>query len=337
MMIYAIAGLGFLAVVGVGFALAGGGTSDKVAQRAKAIARDDRGSGKKRKDEINSRRRQTQAMLTTLRQQEEQRRKSLLPQDIKAKLERAGLAIDPTMFWILSALLGVGAAVLAWMSGADGIDINGISIKSRPVVVVLAGVVGALGLPRMILSMLTKSRFGKMTNQFADGIDIIVRGVKSGLPLAECLRIIAREVGEPLKGEFVRLTDSIQMGTNLDRALQQFYRRVPIPEVNFFVIVLSIQAKAGGNLSEALGNLSGVIRSRKMMREKVGALSQEAKASAFIIGALPFAVMLMVYLSTPDYMMKLFTTSTGHFILLIGASMMGTGIFVMRKMINFDI
>ena len=339
LMIYGVAGLAFLALAGVGLAFAGGdGGSGKAASRAKQIAKGETraGGARAKKDEGNQRRRQTQAMLEGLREREEKRRKSLMPKDTKARLQQAGLALDPNVWWIICGVLGVLFAGGAWMSGADGVTIKGITLKSRPLVVALAGLVGFIGFPRVILGFLTKGRNGKMTNQFADGIDIIVRGVRSGLPLAECLRIIARESSEPLKTEFTRLTDSIAMGTNLDRALQQFYRRVPLPEVNFFVIVLTIQAKAGGNLSEALGNLSSVIRSRKMMREKVSAMSQEAKASAMIIGALPFAVMIMVYLSTPDYMMKLFTTATGHLILLMGATLMGTGIFVMRKMINFD-
>jgi tight adherence protein B len=336
MMIYIIAGLAFVVIAGVGLALAGDGGGN-VAKRAKQVAAGTDRKATAGRDVAGQRKRQTQQMLTTLREREEQRRKSLLPKDMKSKIAQAGLTIDVNVFYAFSAVLGLGCAVLAFLSGADGVTVQGITLKSRAVVVILAGFVGAVGLPRFVLGVLTKRRHKKMTEQFGDGIDIIVRGVKSGLPLAECLRIIANEVGEPLKSEFVSLTDNIAMGTSLERALQQFYRRVPLPEVNFFVIVLTIQAKSGGNLSEALGNLSAVIRSRKMMREKVSALSQEAKASAFIIGALPFAVMTMVYLTTPDYMMKLFTTSTGHMILLMGAGMMFTGIMVMRKMINFDI
>lgn len=336
MMIFAVAGLAFIVIAGVGLAFAGGGNGN-VTKRAKQVATGSGPQHARKRDENNHRKRQTQAMLTSLRDREEQRRKSLLPKDMKTKITQAGLSLDVNTFYIVSAVAGVAFAVLAFLSGADGANVNGIEIRSRPAVIGLAAFVGAVGFPRWVLGMLTKRRHKKMTAQFADAIDIIVRGVKSGLPLAECLRIISAEVGEPLKGEFMSLTDNIAMGTNLDRALQQFYRRVPLPEVNFFVIVLSIQAKSGGNLSEALGNLSAVIRARKMMREKVNALSQEAKASAMIIGALPFAVMVMVYLTTPDYIMKLFTTSTGHMLLLLGAAMMGTGIMVMKKMINFDI
>lgn len=340
LLIYLVGGLAFLALAGVGLAFTGG-SSEVAAKRAKQIKHGTT-SGKGRNSEaqdINSqRKRQTQQMLKKLRKQDEERRKSLIPQDIKSKLVQAGVSMPVEVFWIGSAVLGVLFAALTFLSGAEGPPpIAGIEIKSRPAMVFAAGFAGFIGVPRFILGFLTKSRHKKMTNQFADAIDIIVRGVKSGLPLAECLRIIAKESPDPLGSEFKTLTDNIQMGTQLDRALQQFFKRVPLPEVNFFVIVLTIQSKSGGNLSEALGNLSKVIRERKMMREKVKAMSSEAKASAGIIASLPFAVGFMVFLTTPAYIMELFRTSTGHMILFMGAALMFTGITVMRRMINFDI
>jgi tight adherence protein B len=140
-----------------------------------------------------------------------------------------------------------------------------------------------------------------------------------------------------LGSEFRRLCDAMSMGVPLEQALTKMFERMPLPEVSFFAIVLSIQLKAGGNLSEALNNLSVVLRSRKLMREKINALSSEAKASAYIIGALPICVCVMVYVTSPDYMMLLFTDPTGHMNLLIGLTMMVIGILVMRHMINFDI
>jgi tight adherence protein B len=195
---------------------------------------------------------------------------------------------------------------------------------------------GGLGLPRWLLTMKIKMRHQKITNQFADALDVIVRGVKSGLPLNECLRIIAVESPDPLRVEFAQIADGLSMGQSIPQALGKFYQRVPLPEVNFFNMVLGIQAQTGGNLSEALGNLSTVIRSRKMLREKIKALSSEAKASAMIIGALPVAVMVLVYITTPEYMMELFLKPIGNLILLVGVFLMGLGIFVMRRMINFN-
>lgn len=339
LLVYVIGGLAFLALAGLGLVFTSG--KSDASKRAKQIKDGKRGSGRGRAESVDintQRKRQTQQMLKKLRQQDEARRKSLVPQDVKAKLLQAGVEMPVEIFWIGSAVLGVLFASLTFMSGAEGPPpVMGIEIKSRPAMVAAAGFAGFIGLPRWLLGFMTKMRHKKMTAQFADAIDIIVRGVKSGLPLTECLRIIARESPAPLGTEFRTLTDNIKMGTTLDRALQMFFKRVPLPEVNFFVIVLTIQSKSGGNLSEALGNLSKVIRERKMMREKIKAMSSEAKASGGIIACLPFAVGIMVYLTTPAYIMELFTTSTGHMILFMGACLMFLGITVMRRMINFDI
>jgi tight adherence protein B len=333
-----IAVLAFLCIGGVGFALTGDSNSEKAAKRAKQIAANETpGRRVARNDPNAARKRQTQQMLKKLREQDESRRKSLVANDIQSKINQAGLEMPAQLFWILSAVLGVVAAFAMWYSGAEGPPkILGFQFKSQPVMIAGAAFVAGIGLPRFVLGFLTAGRNKKLMNQFADGIDIIVRGVKSGLPLTECLRIIAKESPAPLGPEFQLLTDNLQMGMSTERALQQFYKRVPLPEVNFFVIVLSIQAKAGGNLSEALGNLSTVIRSRKMMREKIKALSAEAKASAYIIGSLPFAVGFMVYLTTPSYISELWTSSGGHAVLFVGFCLYSIGIAVMRKMISFD-
>lgn len=337
LIIYAIAGLAFVAIIGLGFAFTGDNTQGVAKKRAKMVGQGQKGvQARKTNDENNQRRKETQRMLTKLREDDAQRRKSLVPTDIKSKLEQAGLETSVPVFWMVSAVIGALFAFGAYSSGAEGITAFGIAFKSRIGVSIGAAVFGALGLPRWWLGFLAKRRRKKVTNQFADGIDIIVRGVKSGLPLNECLRIIARESPAPLGPEFSALTDNVSMGVDLDRALQTLYQRLPLPEINFFVIVLTIQAKAGGNLSEALGNLSNVIRSRRMMREKVQAMSSEAKSSAMIIGSLPFAVGGMVFFTTPSYVMELFTTETGHFLLFVGFCLYTTGITIMRKMINFN-
>lgn len=339
MMIYAIAGLAFLAIAGLGIAFTSG-SNDAAKKRAKAIGAGSVAGGKGRgkvADENAARRKKTQEMLDNLRKQDQERRKSITPRDIGSKLAQAGMEVPVPVFWIFSILLGVACATLVFMSGADGVEIRGIALKSRPAVIIGALIGGTLGLPRFFLGVLIKRRHKKMVNQFADALDIIVRGVKSGLPLNECLRIIARESPDPLGAEFAMLSDNLAMGSNLDRALGTFYKRCPLQEINFFVIVLTIQSKAGGNLSEALGNLSSVIRARKMMREKIKAMSSEAKASGMIIASLPFAVGTMVFLTTPDYIMQLFITSTGHMILTMAAGLLFIGTMVMRNMISFDI
>ncbi|MEM7330273.1 MAG: type II secretion system F family protein [Pseudomonadota bacterium] len=336
--LYAIGGLAFLCIAGVGFVLTGDSGAEKASKRAKQLAANETpGRRASRNDPNAARKKQTQQMLKKLREQDESRRKSLVANDIQSKINQAGLEMPAQLFWIISVILGAVAAFVMWYSGAEGPPmILGFQFKSQPVMIGGAAFVAGIGFPRMVLGFLTGGRNKKLMNQFADGIDIIVRGVKSGLPLTECLRIIAKESPAPLGPEFQLLTDNLQMGMSTERALQQFYKRVPLPEVNFFVIVLSIQAKAGGNLSEALGNLSTVIRSRKMMREKIKALSAEAKASAYIIGSLPFAVGFMVYLTTPSYISELWTSSGGHAVLFVGFCLYSIGIAVMRKMISFD-
>ena len=339
MMMYAAAGLAFVAIAALGLAFTGGdNTSSK---RAKAIGAGDisGGGARKKVDEVGEKRRkQTQQMLTKLREGEQERKKKIAPQNMEARIRQAGLEMSVPAFYVGSVISCALFIVGAYASGVGtaGFTMFGFKIPG-PGVIAMAGFVGLVGFPRFILGSMTKRRVKKLTGQFADAIDIIVRGVKSGLPLTECLRIIAKESPAPLGTEFQLLTDSVAMGTNIETALQRFYHRVPLPEVNFFVIVLSIQAKAGGNLSEALGNLSAVIRQRKMMREKIKALSSEAKASAWIIGSLPFAVGGMVFMTTPDYIMLLFTTDSGRNILAIGAVLMLIGLGTMKKMINFNI
>ncbi|MEZ6000339.1 type II secretion system F family protein [Hyphomonas sp.] len=339
-MTIAIAVLAFVAIGGLGMAFSGG-DKDAARKRARAIGAGatvtGRGRGAKVMDESAKRRAKTQEMLDTLRKQGEARRKTSGAQTVKIKLVQAGLEIPLSAFWMFSVLLGSVCAVLAFLSGFEGLTVSGIAFRSRPIFVAGAFVGGTFGLPRFVLNFMINSRHKKMINQFADALDVIVRGVKSGLPLNECIRIIAKESPEPLRTEFATLADNLAMGAGTERSLSMFYKRVPLQEVNFFMIVLLIQAKAGGNLSEALGNLSSVIRSRKMMREKVKAMSSEAKASAMIIGSLPFAVGLLVFLTTPDYIMELFRTETGHVILAGGSTLMFMGVMTMKKMINFDI
>ena len=162
-----------------------------------------------------------------------------------------------------------------------------------------------------------------------------MRGVKSGLPLIECLGIIAREAPQPISGEFTELVEQQRVGVPLAEAFERMMVRTPLPEVRFFSIVIAIQQQAGGNLSEALGNLSGVLRDRKRLQAKVRALSAEAKASAAVLGALPFIVMILVYITTPSYISLLWSTNFGQFLLAAAGCWMTCGVLVMRKMINF--
>ena len=278
-------------------------------------------TGGKAAAEAAQRKRQVADSLKVL----DERRKSQAKVSLRTRLDRAGLAIEPKMYWMASA--ACGAALAGGMLVAMP-DLN-------PVVPAMLGVVGAFGLPRFILSKMIQRRQNKFLADFANAIDIIVRGVKSGLPLNECLNIIARESPEPLCNEFKIVVEQQRLGVTMMECFERMMGRVPLQEVRFFGIVIGIQQQAGGNLSEALGNLSGVLRDRKRLAAKVQALSAEAKASAGVLASLPFIVMLLVYITTPAYIALLWQKTTGHFMLACSAFWMSCGIFVMRKMINF--
>ena len=321
-----VAGLAFIAIVGIGFAFAGGGRGEQ-SKRIKAIGE---GMVRKGKDDVNALRRKQMADATkALRDREAATRRNKTARSIEERIRQAGFTFPISTFWIASAVLGI-------VVGAGMFFGAGMNESWKILVAIGMAFAAGFGVPRWFLGMAIKGRQKKFLGQFADAIDVIVRGVKSGLPLNECLRMIAKESPQPLGAEFQIVCDAVAMGVPVDQALQRMYQRTPIQEVNFFNIVLAIQQKAGGNLSEALGNLSNVLRSRKLLREKIKALSSEAKASAMIIGALPIIVIVLVYFTTPDYIMTLFTTEIGHLILLIAAGLMGIGIYIMRQMINFD-
>jgi tight adherence protein B len=204
-----------------------------------------------------------------------------------------------------------------------------------PLVIALAVFVVGLGLPRWVLGFLTARRKKKFTEHFANAIDVIVRSVRSGLPTNEALRIVARESPDPVGSEFHNLVESLKVGVTLEQAMKRMMESMPTAEVGFFAIVMTIQSKSGGNLSEALSNLSFVLRDRKRLQGKIKAMSSEAKASAMIIGSLPPAVMGMIYVTTPAYIGKLFSERAGNLMLAGCVIWMGIGILVMRKMINF--
>jgi tight adherence protein B len=270
-----------------------------------------------------NRRKQVSETLKEL--EERQKRKEKIT--LRLRLQRAGLKITPKTFWIFSAATGVFCMLAVLLSFESSVLFQ--------VGALVAGFVGMFGLPRWVLSKLTKSRQQKFLRELANSLDVVVRGVKSGLALNECLQIIARESPEPIASEFKEVVEQQRVGVPLGEALERMAQRMPVPEVRFLTIVIGIQQQAGGNLSEALGNLSEVLRSRLRMAMKVKALSAEATASASVLAALPPGVMLMVYLSTPDYIMPLFVTKIGNFMIAIGLFWMSCGVFVMKKMINF--
>ena len=273
-------------------------------------------------DTKDVRRKQIQESLNQVADREKQRKRRVT---LSMALKQAGLDITVRSFWMISAGFGLFAGVLAKGFGAP---------------LYLAGAlafVGALGIPRWFIGFLRKRRQSIFMNDFADAIDVMVRGLKSGLPVSEAMKIIATESGPPVGPEFMEVVEGQRVGITIDQGVERMVERIPLPEVNFLAIVMTIQTKTGGNLSEALGNLSRVLRDRKRMKQKVKAVSQEAKSSAAIIGSLPFIIMGALTILNPNYLKPLIDTHTGNIIIVCSITWMTIGVLVMRKMINFQI
>ena len=321
MILFAIVMFAVLAVGGGLLAFSGdSGASKKrlsaVTGNAAAISMSGRGAT----DNNQQRRKNVTALLKDLEKQQVEKKKRIT---LRRRIEQAGLTITPRSFWIMSAT----AALLA----VAGCQLTGQNLLATLLISVPVG----LGLPRWILNFLRNRREKAFTNEFATAIDVIVRSVKSGLPTNEALKIVAKEIPNPVGSEFNKLVEGLKVGVTLEQGLKKMFDSMPTPEVSFFAIVMTIQQKSGGNLSEALSNLAFVLRDRKRLEGKIKAMSSEAKASAMIIGSLPPAVMGMVYMSTPSYIMTLFTERMGNIMLVCCVVWMTIGVLVMRKMISF--
>ncbi|HWM83845.1 MAG TPA: type II secretion system F family protein [Pseudolabrys sp.] len=284
-----------------------------VAQTVPQTARVARGTQRVRREQVED----------TLREMELRHKKQKqLP--LPVRISQAGLNWSVQRFYVISALLALAGFAIVWL------------INVGPAAAAAMAFAAGFGLPRWLLKFLKKRRENKFLEALPDAVDVIVRGVKAGLPLLDCLKMITNEAPEPLNTEFRQIVETQAIGVPLGEACIKLYERMPLPEANFFGIVVSIQQRSGGNLSEALGNLSRVLRDRKKMRGKIQAMSMEAKASAAIIGSLPFAVMGLVSLTSPSYIGLLFTEPLGRMMLAASACWMTIGVLVMRKMINFD-
>jgi tight adherence protein B len=267
-----------------------------------------------------ARKRQVQDTLKEMEARESGRNRFTLSQ----KIAQAGLSISKQRFLLIAAVTGPILAAVAFL------------VSQNLYAALGALILGSVGLPLWSLSFLKKRRLNKFINEFPNAVDVIVRGIKAGLPLGDCLRIIASEAQEPVRSEFRHACEQQQLGIPIGDACADMYKRIPTQEANFFGIVIQIQQKSGGNLSEVLANLSRVLRERKKMKGKIIAMSMEAKASAAIIGCLPFTVGILTYLSSPAYISLLWTTHAGKVAMVIGLIWMMIGIGVMKKMINFD-
>jgi tight adherence protein B len=327
----AFIGMVVVAVGGVALALlfpllSGGNTQARlkaIAENKKAVSSQKQNAFSRLVDgQKDNRRKQIQETLKQIDEREKQRKKRMT---LRMLIMQSGLDISLNVFWAFSVVLGVIFAVAPLIFGIPWY------------VAVLGGIVGFLGFPRWFLNFLRKRRQNVFLNDFADAIDVMVRGLKAGLPVTDAMKVIAAESGPPVGPEFSEVVEGQRVGITIDQGIERMFERMPLSEVNFLGIVMSIQAKTGGNLSEALSNLSKVLRDRKKMKAKIRAVSQEAKSSAAIIGALPFVIMGALTVLNPQYLNPLFNTSAGN-IMLAGCGLwMLTGVLVMRKMINFEI
>jgi tight adherence protein B len=290
------------------------------ARRVASVARAEPVAPRPTRAAQRSRREQVEGTLKQL----EARKKTAKRVPLSVRLTQAGLEWSPRRFVATAGALGAVVLVGALSMGIAALPALGLAFAAGG------------GLPFWILGFLKKRRETRFLDAFPDAVDVIVRGIKAGLPLLDSLKLIASEAEEPIRSEMQRIIETQTIGIPLGEACLKLYEHMPLPEANFFGIVISIQQRAGGNLSEALGNLSRVLRDRKKMKAKIKAMSMEAKASATIIGALPIAVMLLVYITSPQYISLLWTEPHGRMMLGGCAVWMTLGILVMRKMINFD-
>jgi tight adherence protein B len=317
-----VAGLVMLAVGGLFYAFVYPHLSGdiKAEKRQAALQKSSARRVNDRSNDPLQRRKQIVESLKELEQKGKSRKLTL-----EARIAQAGLSWSKQKFYIGSGIAGVLLAGVLYVVTDDLFVTLG------------AAAAGALGLPRWVLNFLRKRRFKKFLNAFPDAVDVIVRGVKAGLPLGDCMRVIAQEAAEPVRTEFRLAIEATGLGLSLGEASERIVERVPVPEASFFSIVINIQQKAGGNLSEALTNLSRVLRERKKLKAKVQAVSSEAKASAAIIGSLPFIVGVLVWLISPRYIELLWLTSGGRIVIGVCLAWMLMGCLVMRKMINFSV
>lgn len=325
MLIYAAMGLGALSVGAIIFMVLDPYLSgaNKIEKRKNMVAGGAKAKIASREGMIEQNRRKQVAEAIKEMEAKSRKKKKV---SLRLLLQRAGLEnMQPKTYYMISAGCGLVLFLL--------LAVFGMPIYIWPI----GAFVGAIGLPRYGLIVLTKKRQKLFVTEFVTAIDIIIRGVKAGLPFNDCMQIITTEVGEPVRSEFLNVVEQQRVGIPIEQAMQKLYDRVPIQEVNFFAIVVTIQLQVGGNISEALSNLVNVLRDRHKLKAKVQAVSMEAKSSAAIIGALPLIVMGGVQATNPSYMELLWHHPTGHMILAGSALTMLCGVLVMRSMINFKI
>jgi len=248
------------------------------------------------------------------------------PQQLRMRLQKTGRHISLGQYFMASLVLGLFSAGLCHV------------VLHLPwFMTVAAGIIAGTALPHMTIGWMVARRLNKFTAIFPDAIDLMVRGLRSGLPVTETIAAIGREMTDPVGPEFRRISDAVRLGQNLEDALWEASRRLDTPEFKFFVISLSVQKETGGNLAETLAKLSDILRSRKQMKLKIKAMSSEAKASAMILGSLPFLLFAIIYFMSPGYETVLLVDIRGRMMLGFSLGLMAAGCLVMYKMVKFEI
>lgn len=244
---------------------------------------------------------------------------------LRARIARAGMTVTAERYILNTFLLFCVLVGLPLLLGKS------------PLLFGLLGIVASLGIPHMVVNFRIKRRTKRFLLLFPDAIDLIVRGLRAGLPVTESIKMVSREIDPPVGDIFQAMTEKMALGVPLERTLYDTAQKYGITEFDFFVTSIVLQRETGGNLSEILSNLSEALRNRTMMRMKIKAMSSEAKASMYIIGALPFVVLIALWVMSPEYLNPLFDDFRGNIALVLAGGMLSTGIYIMTKMTQFEI
>ena len=247
------------------------------------------------------------------------------PQQLQERINQTGKDIALSRYVTLSGALAAGSIFVIFV------------LMGNLALAIAGGIILGLGLPHMAIGSMIKKRQQLFIKQFPDALDLIVRGLQAGLPVNEAIINVGVEIPAPVGEEFRKVSDEVKLGKTLEVALWDANARIDLPDYKFFVISLSVQRETGGNLGETLHNLASILRQRQQMKLKVKAMSSEAKASAYILGALPFVMLGLIMMMNYDYGIILFTHETAIKVAIGGLFWMSIGIFTMAKMIDFDI
>tara|TARA_R110001599_G_scaffold10093_5_gene49936 strand:- start:13360 stop:14331 length:972 start_codon:yes stop_codon:yes gene_type:complete len=261
------------------------------------------------------------------------RRKTTRPKgENMTKMEILAIRLEKTgKHWPLSYFFYAVGGIFTVLFGV-------LLIKGAPLLLcVFVGLLVGAGLPHFVVGFMISRRVGKFTASFPDAIELLVRGLRSGLPVTETIGVVAKEIGGPVGEEFQKVVDRIKIGQTMEDALQESAKRMDTPEFKFFCITLAIQRETGGNLAETLSNLAEVLRKRGQMKLKIKAMSSESKASAYIVGSLPFIVFGLVYSVNPTYLAGFFYEERLIIAGMGGLTWMSIGVFIMAKMVSFEI